>query len=286
MLTDTDRAPDTAGRLFEAARSIATTTKDDRPVRRGLINEVMAEAFGAKSADGVWTQRDSFVMTEIAAILAGRSAKLPEQPIAIIEQLAKLEKSFPTQTVRSEEQIAHQHFSTPLDLSWLINHLAIIGSEDIVLEPSAGIGTIAQWAGQGKMLLLNELDPVRAAALRLLFPEHNVTSFNAAQINQHLSVPPTVVVMNPPFARNAAGAVDRHRMRLVRRRIRPPAVGGGRRAAHLLRRLRAGAAPDTADAVRLRRALHGADGHRDQTDAQGHPQGPRRDAAEPAATAI
>ncbi|KTE04055.1 hypothetical protein ATE67_20450 [Sphingopyxis sp. H050] len=208
MLTDTDRAPDTAGRLFEAARSIVTQIENDRPVRRGLINEVMAEAFGAKSADGVWTQRDSFVMTEIAAILAGRSAKLPEQPIAIIEQLAKLEKSFPTQTVRSEEQIAHQHFSTPLDLSWLINHLAIIGSEDIVLEPSAGIGTIAQWAGQGKMLLLNELDPVRAAALRILFPEHGVTSFNAAQINQHLSVPPTVVVMNPPFARNAAGAMD------------------------------------------------------------------------------
>src|SRR3546814_112046 len=147
-------------------------------------------------------------MTEIAAILACRSATLSEQPNAIIEQLAKLEKSFPTQTVRSEEQIAHQHFSTPLDLSWLIAHLAIIGSEDIVLEPSAGIGTIAQWAGQGRMLQLNELDPIRAAPLRLLFPEHSVTSYNAAQINQHISVSPTVVVMNPPFARNAAGVVD------------------------------------------------------------------------------
>ncbi|MGL3823693.1 strawberry notch-like NTP hydrolase domain-containing protein [Sphingopyxis sp. R3-92] len=208
MLTDTDQAPDTAARLINAARSIATQLNDDRAVRRGLINEVMTAAFGAKSADGAWTQRDSFVMTEIAAIIAGRNARLPDQPTAIIDQLAKLEKAFPTQTVRSEEQIAHQHFSTPLDLAWLVNHLAIIGSEDMVLEPSAGIGMLAQWAGRGKMLQLNELDPVRAAVLRHLFPENSVTSFNAAQINQHISARPSVVIMNPPFARNAAGAED------------------------------------------------------------------------------
>src|SRR3546814_10201941 len=87
------------------------------------IYEAMTAAFGAKSADGAWTQRDSFVMTEISAILAARSKKLPDQPMAIINQLATFEKAFPTQTVRSEEQIAHQHFSTPLDLAWLVNHL-------------------------------------------------------------------------------------------------------------------------------------------------------------------
>src|SRR3546814_622280 len=58
------------------------------------------------------------------------------------------------------------------------------------------------------MLQLNELDQVRAAVLRNLFPECSVTTFNAAQINQHISVRPTVVIMNPPFARNAAGAED------------------------------------------------------------------------------
>lgn len=208
MLTDTDQAPDTAARLLDAARSIATRLDDESPVQRGLINEAMTAAFGTKSSDGAWTQRDSFVMTEIAAILAGRGVKLPDQPMAIIDRLANLEKAFPTQTVRSEEQVGHQHFSTPLNLAWLVNRLAIIGPEDVVLEPSAGIGMLAQWAGQGKMLQLNELDPVRAAVLRQLFPESSVTTFNAAQINQHVSVRPTVVIMNPPFARNAAGAED------------------------------------------------------------------------------
>src|SRR3546814_15077188 len=58
------------------------------------------------------------------------------------------------------------------------------------------------------MLQLNELDQVRAAVLRIVFPECSVTTFNAAHINQHISVRPTVVIMNPPFARNAAGAED------------------------------------------------------------------------------
>src|SRR3546814_233902 len=208
MLTDTDQAPATAARLIDAARSIAAQLDGERPIQRTLINEAMTEAFGTRSADGGWTQRDSFVMTEIAVILAQRNVSLADQPMAIIDQLAKLEKILPTQTVRSEEQIAYQHFSTPMNLAWLVSHLAVIGTDDIILEPSAGIGMLAQWAVQGKALHLNELDSVRAAILRQLYPEYSVTTYNAAQINQHVSDRPTVVILNPPFARNAAGAED------------------------------------------------------------------------------
>src|SRR3546814_703872 len=119
MLTDTDQAPATAARLIDAARSIAAQLDGERPIQRTLINEAMTEAFGTRSADGGWTQRDSFVMTEIAVILAQRNVSLADQPMAIIDQLAKLEKILPTQTVRSEEQIAYQHFSTPMNLAWL-----------------------------------------------------------------------------------------------------------------------------------------------------------------------
>src|SRR3546814_17943981 len=69
-----------------AALSITTQREGDKTVRRGLINEAMTAAFGAKSADVAWTQRDSFVMTEISAILAARSAELPDQPMAIVNQ--------------------------------------------------------------------------------------------------------------------------------------------------------------------------------------------------------
>src|SRR3546814_5731915 len=106
--------------------------------------------------------------------------------------------------VCSSDLISTQHFSTPLALAWLVSHLAAIGDDDIVLEPSAGVGMLATWADRAKAVCINEIDPVRAGLLRHLFPGISVTSFNAAQINQHVSVAPTVVIMNPPFARNAA----------------------------------------------------------------------------------
>src|SRR3546814_17675129 len=105
--------------------------------------------------------------------------------MAIIDQLAKLEKILPTQTVRSEEQIAYQHFSTPMNLAWLVSHLAVIGTDDIIIDPSAGIGMLAQWAVQGKALHLNEPDSVRAAILRQLYPEYSVPTYNAAPTKHH-----------------------------------------------------------------------------------------------------
>ncbi len=82
MLAETDQTSDTAARLIDAARLIATQLDDDKAGRRGLINEAMTAAFGAKSTDSAWTQRDSFVNMEISVILAARSKKLPDQPMA------------------------------------------------------------------------------------------------------------------------------------------------------------------------------------------------------------
>src|SRR3546814_6413938 len=97
----------------------------------------MTAAYGSSSADGTWTQRDSFVAIEVGTILALRSMMLPETPTGIVEKLEEFERRLPTQTVRSEEQISTQHFSTPLALAWLVSHLAAIGDADIVLEPCA-----------------------------------------------------------------------------------------------------------------------------------------------------
>lgn len=208
MIIETDQAPAAAARQYAAACQIAKSLQNDAPLPRSLATEAMTAAYGSSSADGTWTQRDSFVAIEVGTILALRSMMLPETPTGIVEKLEEFERRLPTQTVRSEEQISTQHFSTPLALAWLVSHLAAIGDDDIVLEPSAGVGMLATWADRAKAVCINEIDPVRAGLLRHLFPGISVTSFNAAQINQHVSVAPTVVIMNPPFARNAAGAVD------------------------------------------------------------------------------
>lgn len=208
MIIETDQAPAAAARQYAAACQIAQSLEGSAPLPRSLANEAMTAAFGSTSADGTWTQRDGFVAIEVGSILALRSMSLPKTPTGIVETLEEFEKRLPTQTVRSEEQISAQHFSTPLPLAWFVSHLAAIGDDDVVLEPSAGVGMLATWADHAKAVHINELDPVRAGLLRHLFPGSSVTSFNAAQINQHVSAPPTVVIMNPPFARNAAGAGD------------------------------------------------------------------------------
>jgi hypothetical protein len=53
-------------------------------------------------------------------------------------------------------------------------------------------------------LHLNEIDPLRAEALAALFPQATVTSFDAARIASHVTNQPSVIVMNPLFARSAS----------------------------------------------------------------------------------
>ena len=173
-----------------------------------MMNAAMADAFGTTSSEGVWSQRDSFQMVETAAMLALQQLDLPPNPVEALDTLAAQEARLPTQTVRSEEQISHQHFSTPLGLAWLVAQFADLQPDDHVLEPSAGTGMLATWAGLTIRLHLNEIDSLRQAILRHLFPDAAVTGFDAARIGAHVEVRPSVVLMNPPFARNAAGQED------------------------------------------------------------------------------
>jgi hypothetical protein len=173
-----------------------------------MLNAAMEAATDSTSALGAWSQRDSFQMLEMAVLqwLPDQSIPLPvQQTLAFLNDL---EARLPTQTVRSEEQIEHQHFSTPLGLAWLAAHLADIQPGDTVLEPSAGTGMLAIWARRAASLQLNEIDPVRQEILRHLFPTAQVTGHDAARIGAHLTERPSVALMNPPFARNAAGLED------------------------------------------------------------------------------
>jgi predicted RNA methylase len=219
MLTPMSPTSLFTARLIEAARALVPNLVGRSRVDRAALNAAMTSAFEATSASGEWSQRDSFVAAEISLILAARELPLnvdcgPADARATdseaLKRLAALARLLPTQTVRSEEQIAHQHFSTPLGLSWLVARLACVGPDDVVLEPSAGTGMLAQWLGlgQGRGLHLNEIDPTRAEILRHLFPAACVTSGDGAKISQ-LGIQPSVILMNPPFARNASGGEDR-----------------------------------------------------------------------------
>jgi hypothetical protein len=163
------------GQLAEAARSLMPHIAGGQKLTRMVLNAAMETATGSTSASGVWSQRDSFQMLEMVVIQSLREQSVPSTVVQALSFLNDLEARLPTQTVRSEEQIEHQHFSTPLGLAWLAAHLADIQPDDRVLEPSAGTGMLAIWARHAATLHLNEIDPVRQEILRHLFPTAQVT---------------------------------------------------------------------------------------------------------------
>jgi phospholipid N-methyltransferase len=81
-----------------------------------------------------------------------------------------------------------------------------IRSDDLVLEPSAGTGILAQFAKlKGASLMLNELAEDRSKILRRLFSGVPLFSVNAEQINDYLAgkTQPSVALIAWDFGRLA-----------------------------------------------------------------------------------
>lgn len=176
------------------------------------LRDIATSIYGGTLAEGRFDSKDMTDALELAvnryllsemqnkiADFNGNTAKSAEDGIVWMEELLA---RIPTQTKRTEEQLALQQFSTPPNIAYLANWLADIDSSDFVLEPSAGIGGLATFAKAfGATTAVNEISERRLGALRSLGFDH-VTSENAEQLDNILPdyIKPTVVVMNPPFS--------------------------------------------------------------------------------------
>ncbi|MBE9054361.1 strawberry notch family protein, partial [Nostocales cyanobacterium LEGE 11386] len=186
--------------ILNVAQELAKTLIDQRPLTTRTIQSQMNRCFLGTAAEGTWAWKDAYEAVEVASILYLRQKGLLENPLA---ELQLLESLCPTHTRRSEEQLQLQQFSTPLPLAYLVALAGQVSSNDLVLEPSAGTGILAQFAKlKGASLMLNELAEDRAKILRRVFPGTPLFSVNAEQINDYLAgkTQPSVVLMNPPFS--------------------------------------------------------------------------------------
>lgn len=193
--------------LFAASNVLLDHLNDNNPITRKHMNQAMIKAFGGDDSSGIWSQRDSFEMLEIAL------AAYVSQNRLTFQEIDDLCQSLPTQTVRSEGQIELQQFSTPANIGFVAAKLADITANDNVLEPSAGTGLLASFAkSQGANIHLNEIDPRRAALLKLLFPDDQLSSHNGSKINTFLesTIHPSVILMNPPFSKDVGRGDDRY----------------------------------------------------------------------------
>ena len=238
-IADTPGVRSKPAALLAAATALLPNLEAGRTLDAKTLREVMSAAFGASDTQGAWVWKDAYEAAEAAMVLfvqrygrlmrreAGAGPGSAAAMLAMLETLAALE---PSQTRRSEEQLALQQFSTPLPLAYAALQAAAIRPGDIVLEPSAGTGMLAVMAEcalgkrgdsarSGNPLHLNEIAAVRAGLLSGLFAHAPVTRHNAETIGDYLpGLYPSVVLMNPPFS--ASPGVQRIRHEADLRHIR------------------------------------------------------------------
>jgi hypothetical protein len=197
-----------ADRLFGVAKAIATQLKARATITRQDLTGLMEDAFGTSDASGDWSLRDAYDASELAQVLlqidAGTQIFDPANPQASLGAIEGISYLLPTQTYRSETQIALQQFSTPAPLAFIAAQLTGLTPADTVLEPSAGTGLLAAHAVRaGAKVMLNELDEQRAGLLARAFPGAKPQRHDGARIHDLIHEPVSVVLMNPPYSRSA-----------------------------------------------------------------------------------
>jgi hypothetical protein len=206
-----------AAGLFAAATEILPALTRGRSITNAEVSAAMTAAYGATDADGAWNWHTAGEMLELALAMACQRidttvTRLSENPEVVVQTLAKLQASVPTQTRRDDDQILLDQFSTPLPIACLAVLAAQIHPGDEVLEPSAGTGLLANLCAiLGAKLTLNELDATRHAILSGLLKGAKLHQFDARHLSNLLADRFSTVIMNPPFkdiGRHVAAAYD------------------------------------------------------------------------------
>jgi len=193
-----------------AARALSILIDNGTVVTRAMMNQAMASAFGGSDATGRWSQRDSFEVLEHALALSLTSHRRATFSRDDLDKAMEIAARLPTQTVRSEDQIDWQQFSTPVDLAAVAVMLANAQPTDIVLEPSAGNGLLIAQLPAVTELQLNELNETRRLRLSDIFSGVTVTGHDGAAIASTLGgkTRPSLIIMNPPFSRSLGRGAD------------------------------------------------------------------------------
>lgn len=188
------------------ADTIANHLRNNVKLGKDELISIANQAYGGTLAEGIYSAQDlnnaleAGVNRLVNADSYSPAFDLPSA-LQVVRQLQRLVESIPTQTVRSKETVELQQFSTPPHYAYAVNWVANIQPDDVVLEPSAGTGGLATFAGNtGAEVHANEWDPKRAELLAGLRVQ-NVTQQDAEQLHNILDITPDVVVMNPPFSK-------------------------------------------------------------------------------------
>ena len=181
----------------QIADYVASKLSNGKKLTALELSKISSEAFGGTMANNSYSIKDAYDAMEL-----GVNKYILSLPSVSTQKMLDILDLLPTQTKRTEEMIKYQQFSTPPSIAYLANYVANINSNDVMLEPSAGIGGIAVFAKRdGATVYVNELDPRRLDIVKEL-PFDGFYNENAEQIDNILGgeIQPSVIVMNPPFS--------------------------------------------------------------------------------------
>lgn len=211
----------------QIADAVKAMIADGKSFSTGWLFDVANKAYGGTMADGTYTVKDAYDGMELAInkyLMDAEFVKKGNGSLAdakhTMTEILRMMKNIPTQTKRTEEQESFQQYSTPPNIAYAAARIANITPNDVVLEPSAGIGGLALWGkAWGATVYGNELSERRLAFLNELGLDGTFNE-NAEQINNVLpdNIKPTVVIMNPPFS-STAGRLKKNSTKNATRHI-------------------------------------------------------------------
>lgn len=178
--------------------------------KKKLSNIDLLEICNRGKAGGIANSNDSHLAHEAMEVAVNnfisenycRSNFLEScENLRILTELKELEKRIPVQSWRSIEQQQFQQFSTPPTVAFLTTKILNPLKTDLILEPSAGTGSLTAWLRMvGCNVQINELSERRRAMLEL--QGYHPTAHNAEFLDDLLpgEIRPDGVLMNPPFS--------------------------------------------------------------------------------------
>ncbi|HKO60131.1 MAG TPA: hypothetical protein VJV03_03140, partial [Pyrinomonadaceae bacterium] len=193
--------------IHELIAELEERIEDGEPFHNPKLTRTAERIFGGSRAQGKYTPRDAYDAVEIAVnnyLLEKQAAELMQMDVteALASILRPLMQRLPRQTDRTLEQNELQQFSTPPTLAYFAARLLNPKPEDIVLEPSAGTGSLAIWPqAVGAKVICNETSLRRNSLLRCVL-NFDALPLDAEFIDDLLpaEIQPTAVLMNPPFS--------------------------------------------------------------------------------------
>lgn len=201
-----------------AYRILTEYLRDGKQLTSKDLYAIADTEFGGTQAQGGYDRKDAYDAMELAVnrylfeIMPSYNSGSVENAVDGLQRMEQVLSLLPTQSVRTEEQVEYQQFSTPPNIAYLAAWTANVQNGETVLEPSAGIGGLAVFPkAWGANVTVNELSERRLAILKGMdfSAEYNE---NAEYIDDILpdEVKPTLVIMNPPFS-STAGRLKAHK---------------------------------------------------------------------------